>query len=261
MAEFPPNLDDGELWLPSDIFPQEVPSKFSRPHFPSDLAYMENLARRHAALASLETNQNRTASILARRRAALASLETDQNRTASTPPPNLLRIALPLAHRATSYVPPLRRSYNAGSDATRGRGQGYGMERLRAGFGPAYYCPIRNPVQPQAESFREPRPGFMQIQQNRVLAPRANRVGVGGAGFVRDSGGTGVFHPRIATSSAATNSFTTSASNAGKRPGLENKQEDQAIALRNSIRRADVEKHDLYHQVPPDMGLPQDWTY
>ena len=35
MVEFPPNFDDGELWFPSNIFLEEVPSKFGTHHLPS----------------------------------------------------------------------------------------------------------------------------------------------------------------------------------------------------------------------------------
>ena len=57
MAEFPPNLDDGELWLPSDIFPEEVPSKFGTHHLPSEFAYMNDIARHFAALTLLQPPQ------------------------------------------------------------------------------------------------------------------------------------------------------------------------------------------------------------
>ncbi|XP_058088152.1 uncharacterized protein LOC131235064 isoform X2 [Magnolia sinica] len=46
MADFPPNLDDGELYLPSDIFPKEIPPNFTTPDvFPSELTYMEDLSQ------------------------------------------------------------------------------------------------------------------------------------------------------------------------------------------------------------------------
>lgn len=57
MAEFPPNLDDGELWLPSDIFPEEVPSKFGTHHLPSEFAYMSDIARQFAAFTLLQPPQ------------------------------------------------------------------------------------------------------------------------------------------------------------------------------------------------------------
>ncbi|XXG88666.1 hypothetical protein AAC387_Pa12g0856 [Persea americana] len=55
MADFPPNLDDGEFYLPSDIYPPEFPTIFSSnsttettPQFPSELTYMQDLAEQLA---------------------------------------------------------------------------------------------------------------------------------------------------------------------------------------------------------------------
>lgn len=52
MAEFPPYVDDGRLWLPSDIFVNElVPSKLS-PH--SRFCAMDDVAHQFAALTLLK---------------------------------------------------------------------------------------------------------------------------------------------------------------------------------------------------------------
>ncbi|RWR97083.1 hypothetical protein CKAN_02649300 [Cinnamomum micranthum f. kanehirae] len=55
MADFPPNLDDGEFCLPSDIYPPEFPTIFSSNsttettlQFPSELTYMQDLAEQLA---------------------------------------------------------------------------------------------------------------------------------------------------------------------------------------------------------------------
>lgn len=47
MAEFPPNLDDGEMWIPSDIFPDEaIPSKHSPNDYPPpQLNYRDDYAQ------------------------------------------------------------------------------------------------------------------------------------------------------------------------------------------------------------------------
>ncbi|KAF2308314.1 hypothetical protein GH714_039981 [Hevea brasiliensis] len=58
MAEFPPNLYDGELWLPSDIFINEVPSKYN----PYRISCMEDLAGHFAALCLLQNHSSLTPS-------------------------------------------------------------------------------------------------------------------------------------------------------------------------------------------------------
>lgn len=58
MAEFPPNLEDGELWLPSDIFLNEVPSKYN----PYRISCMEDFAGHFAALSLLQNHSSPTPS-------------------------------------------------------------------------------------------------------------------------------------------------------------------------------------------------------
>ncbi|KAL6005453.1 hypothetical protein ACLOJK_006020 [Asimina triloba] len=55
MADFSPNLDDGELYLPSDIYPEELSTHFGSPEvFPSELTYMEELAQQLSSLAVID---------------------------------------------------------------------------------------------------------------------------------------------------------------------------------------------------------------
>lgn len=56
MAEFPPNLDDGEVWLPSDMFLNEVvpPSRLSNRNF----SCVDDLAERFAAFTLLQHRRN-----------------------------------------------------------------------------------------------------------------------------------------------------------------------------------------------------------
>ncbi|XP_022748367.1 uncharacterized protein LOC111297987 [Durio zibethinus] len=61
-SNFPPNLDDDKLWLPSDIFLNDVPSKF-KPHLHHHhhnlpFTCMDDLALRFAAL-SLSKHQQK----------------------------------------------------------------------------------------------------------------------------------------------------------------------------------------------------------
>lgn len=75
MAGFTPNLDDGELYLPSDIFPEEIfytrqnptnkllkRSTLTTPKFPCDeLTYMEDLTQQLATYALVEPNLSKQA--------------------------------------------------------------------------------------------------------------------------------------------------------------------------------------------------------
>lgn len=74
MADFPPNLDDGELWLPSDIFPQDeiiMPSNLHQNFYSSRL--------------SPYTDQDLTQCF-----AAYALLQNNHTQTVLKPPPNLV---------------------------------------------------------------------------------------------------------------------------------------------------------------------------
>ncbi|CAL5356998.1 unnamed protein product [Camellia sinensis] len=229
MADFPPNLDDGELWLPSDIFPlEEIPSKFTRPYYPSDLAH------RFAALAFLDRHRNQTQRFGPVRYDSMGSLPT-------------------------GYL---------AIDGGFGVGNGLGFHGLNLWVGsrPVYYPhQIINPVQPQVESFMETRARVLLREQNRLLQNRLlenqQRTGLGmrggGGGFVREYGGTGVFLPRAAVSAT-----TTTAADSRRRQSVRNKKETKVIPHGNPMKMDVVGKQEECHyHLPPDMGLPQDWTY
>ncbi|XP_010262986.1 PREDICTED: uncharacterized protein LOC104601385 isoform X2 [Nelumbo nucifera] len=174
MADYTPNLDDGELWLPSDIFPDEVSAKFS-PEFPCELTYMEDLARQLAAYALLERNQN------AFRR--------------------------PRQH---SSVAPPRTGFGLGfgGNPTFGVGGRHlyasGNYCFSPGSLPVYQVRPMKPVQPQVEGcVQQPRARVLQSQRQNQVQNSFFPFQVNGSvtgGFVREYGGTGVFLPRIATS-------------------------------------------------------------
>ncbi|KAJ4705390.1 putative Embryo sac development arrest 12 [Melia azedarach] len=94
------------------------------------------------------------------------------------------------------------------------------------------------------------------LQQNRILPYQGSGYGSNG-GFLREYGGTGVFHPRI-------NNYTTSVSTASvaKKQSMGDRQKIQATQQRNSMKKSAVvlSKQEEYH-LPPDIGLPRDWTY
>ncbi|KAL7225944.1 hypothetical protein ACSBR1_021152 [Camellia fascicularis] len=227
MADFPPNLDDGELWLPSDIFPlEEIPSKITRPYYPSDLAH------RFAALAFLDRHRNQTQRFGPVRYDSMGSLPT-------------------------GYL-----TIDGGFGV--GNGLGFHGLNLWVGSRPVYYPHhIINPVQPQVESFMETRARVLQREQNWLLQNRVlenrQKTGLGmrgGGGFVREYGGTGVFLPRAAVSA------TTSTADGRRRQSVGNRKETKVIPHGNPMKMDVVGKQEECHyHLPPDMGLPQDWTY
>ncbi|KAF8403370.1 hypothetical protein HHK36_011472 [Tetracentron sinense] len=233
MADFPPNLDDGELWLPSDIFPDEVTAKLS-PKFPSERTYMEDLAQQLAAYALLERNPNR-------------------NRNDTRPAPSFSPNSEFRPPTRYGPVGPRRTGYGVGVDGGSGGvdhslyASGNGC--FRVGTRPVYqYYPMK-PSQTQVESFLQTRGRVLQRQQNQVqihFSPfQVN--GVGMSGFVRESGGTGVFLPRVATTT-----------DVRKKQIGKNGQEAQQ--RQHTTKQVAVGKHERF-QPPPEMGLPQDWTY
>ncbi|KAF8395464.1 hypothetical protein HHK36_019410 [Tetracentron sinense] len=211
MAEFSPDLDDGELWLPSDIFPDEVTAKLS-PNLPSDPTYMEDLS---------------------------AYALVNPNRNATKPPPSLAPNSEFRPTSRYSLVDSPRTGYGFGVDGVHpgvrrslnGNGNG--------GFGPVYQYHPMKPAHTQVEGFVETR--------SRVLQRQQNQVGNGMGGFVRESGGTGVFLPRVATTTYDR-----------KKQSGKNRLESQQRQL--STKQVAVGMQERF-QSPTDMGLPQDWIY
>ncbi|XP_042475568.1 uncharacterized protein LOC122057513 isoform X2 [Macadamia integrifolia] len=230
MADFPPNLDDGELWLPSDIFPDEVSPMIS-PKFPSELTYMEDLAQQLAAYALLERNQN-TAKPFPN---LVPNLESKQQSRYGTnvAPRYGLGIGFggvhDVGHRQNHYAPV---TVNGG---------------FRVGLTQVYRYRTMSPSQAQVENFLRARvlQGLQNQNQNRLLPFQVNGMGTGG--FGRESGGTGVFLPRLATT------LDVKKKHHCVKKGEEAKQ-------RHPIRKAVVEKHERL-QSSPEVRLPQDWTY
>ncbi|GFZ08926.1 hypothetical protein Acr_20g0007340 [Actinidia rufa] len=174
MADFPSNLDDGELWLPSEIFHNQLSS-------------MEDLAQRVAALAFLE-----------RRR----------SQTLPKPTPNLVRFLPPVRHGLAGSLREGYFDFNGGLGVGYGRGlYGFGVEGLWTSSGPVYSCQFVNPVQPQVERVMDARARVLSREQNlmleRLVLPLQGR-GLGVGGLEREYGGTGVFLPRTGTTKTTT---------------------------------------------------------
>ncbi|KAJ4979921.1 hypothetical protein NE237_010701 [Protea cynaroides] len=167
MAAFPPNLDDGELWLPSDIFPDEVSAKIN-PEFPSELTYMEDLAQQLAGYALLEKRNQNTAK----------------------PPSNLVPnfFESKQQSRYGTVVSPRTGfdfGFSFGGVHDVGHRQNHDAsvnEGFRVGLTQVCRYHPRSPAQSQVGS-------FLQAREN----------GRSRVGFVREYGGTGVFLPRVGT--------------------------------------------------------------
>ncbi|KAL5739915.1 hypothetical protein ACOSP7_028808 [Xanthoceras sorbifolium] len=229
MAEFPPNLDDGELYLPSDIFlNQKVPTRFNPHHH--HLSYMDDLAHHLTALSLLQ--------------------QTRPNHPLKVP--HNLEVGLTTRFRPpvrTRVVDPLRPPSYYGL---------HGGLQVEVGQRPfsAPLCDIHLPKPSSTPIDRVlQRQTNRLVQQNRVLPNQGSGFGFRG-GLTRESGGTGVFHPRII------NNFTPSGSNAKKKQSVRDKEEMQKSEQRKSMKRVEVSKReDCYYHLPPEMGLPRDWTY
>ncbi|KAK4834311.1 hypothetical protein QYF36_020627 [Acer negundo] len=218
MAQFPPNLDDGELYLPSDIFlNQKIPTRFN-PHHHRNLSYMDDLAHHFTALSLLrQTRPNPPLKI----------------------PHSSERLMRPPVQ--TDVVNPLRPpSYYA-------RHGGLELEVGHRPFSAPKQTPTSNDrvVQQRQQLNR-------LVQQNLVSPNQWNGFGFRG-GLRRESGGTGVFHPHPLIINTV---------DAKKKQSLRGKEDMQKSEQRNSVKRVGVSKReDCYYHLPPEMGLPRDWTY
>ncbi|XP_042500993.1 uncharacterized protein LOC122078875 [Macadamia integrifolia] len=228
MADFPPNLDDGELWLPSDIFPDEVSSKMRR---------MEDLARQIAAYSLLERNQ-----------------------TVAKPPANLVpNLEIKRQSRYGTFTAPQRVGFGFGGVqgvAHKAHNHYVSVKKddgFRVGLGQLYQHYPMSPAQAQFENYLQARTRVSQWLQNQNEGPTPNHSlpfqlsGACNGRFVRESGGTGVFLPRVATTVDAKKKN-------GMKKGEETKQREP------TKKNDDVEKQERL-QLSPEVRLPQDWTY
>ncbi|OMO68577.1 hypothetical protein COLO4_29583 [Corchorus olitorius] len=151
----------------------------------------------------------------------------------------------------------------------------YGIRNgpLLAGAEPGYELPFLKPTQAQVESYVEARARarVLQRQQNRLVPNRVlpfqasgfntNKLGFGG-GSVRESGGTGVFHPLVRANNS--NSNATVFDSRKKQTGRHRQSQEIQFArqMNAAMKRVVVGKQeDCYYHLPPEMGLPRDWTY
>ncbi|KAF3442739.1 hypothetical protein FNV43_RR16656 [Rhamnella rubrinervis] len=237
MASFPPNPDDSELWLPSGIFFNEVPSRLCSHR-------LDDLAQHFAALTLLKQDQN------------LSKLPLKVS-------PSVQRLRPPVQYGIANPLSQSQGRFTLSNGFKDGRGV-YGCKTgsYRGGGSELLYeYQLLKPTKPQVDSFLHSRATVLQKQQNRLQNRLLPDKGSGSkmSGFVKVSGGTGVFHPRVSNTTISTNNAT---GDVKKKQGVRSRQEIQLTAQRSSIKRVggDNEKFD-YQLPPPEIGLPQDWTY
>ncbi|XVF76112.1 hypothetical protein PTKIN_Ptkin13bG0239500 [Pterospermum kingtungense] len=228
-SNYTPNLDDGKLWLSWDIFPNKVPSKF-KPHHHHHLPFscVDDSALRFAANSLPKHHQK-----------------------------------LPRATNFQKLREPVSYGWMNGTSFEVGQSlYGFGAGPFNGGTQPVYEFQFLKPTQAQVESYVEARARVLQRQKNRALPFQANglnnKFGFGG-GLVRESGGTGVFHPRIVNTNPNATTFDSK-----KKQSLRNiqSQDIEVGAQMKSMKKVGVGKQeDCRYHLPPEMGLPSDWTY
>ncbi|ERN16137.1 uncharacterized protein LOC18444435 isoform X1 [Amborella trichopoda] len=235
MADFPPNLDDGELWLPSDFFPDEIyppnhapPSKFLHsskfsggakfnPEFPCELTYMEDLA-----------NQ-----------LALAILD---EKPSPKPPPKMPPV-LEIQNQRPSSRPLVNPRFGENTFEKSGFGA-----LSKSGFGnPGFDC-SRACTGLKPLPFQKPGRTRMQVQRQMNQPLPFQAIG-SEVGSLRGSNGTGVFLPRIFHADTG----TTQKQNF-KVAEKKQEQNRNVGGVRKRVTFQSVQRS-------PELGLPQDWTY
>ncbi|KAL4342440.1 hypothetical protein GQ457_08G017600 [Hibiscus cannabinus] len=222
-SNFATNLGDGEICLPSQVFFNDAPSK-CKPH----------LYHHHPPVSCMDD--------LAQRLSAFTL-------------PNM-----PNPPKANNFEKLIRYgSMNAtGNDVSRSL-HGCRPGPFLGGTKPAYEVQFLKPAKARVESYVEARARALQRQQRRLVQNRTlpfqpngfsncNKFGLSG-GFVRESGGTGVFHPRIVETCPNHTTF-------GSR-------KKQTLQLQeNEMSSGKQQQHkDCYYHLPPEMELPGEWTY
>ncbi|CAL9098875.1 unnamed protein product [Musa textilis] len=238
MADFPPDLEDGELWLPSDIIRDVgVRRPFSSsssaaaavaasPGCSAHLAYLEGIARQLDALCMLD-------------RAGLLP--------AFGPPRHAPPRPWVFGLKQGRPAPRLARAENV-----------VGLGVVHAGFmtgdggrgvpgsspGMFRFCSMSRPVQTQV-TFGAAGGGVVQAP----VQPVPDRfIPLPSPGSAREGGGTGVFLPRVFKDEDKRKAY------------VKGRGEQQQQATRNG----GVWEQGMPFQRPPppaETGLPQDWTY
>ncbi|XP_055815325.1 uncharacterized protein LOC129885147 [Solanum dulcamara] len=233
------NLDDGELWLPSDIFPVEEPVS-STNKLNNNNPITSSLCCCYSCLLFLRNHNDHSSFFIAEQEeaAAISLLQHHSHNTHSVPKPfPITERRFRPAERCCSCT-----DFSVSEYFELNRG---GREVVQTGPPPVYPYQLYPPVQlqHQVESLMEARAWILQKEeQNRFIRMQRRNLGldrfagsrflpfVGGGGgingetsSVRDYGGTGVFLPRIPTNVD---------NNGRKRQGGRNRQDVQQTGQR-----------------------------
>ncbi|KAK8959331.1 hypothetical protein KSP40_PGU020843 [Platanthera guangdongensis] len=221
--DLPPNLDDGELWLPSDVIRAVGVCRHN--HRRADFAFMDSLAQKLAAFGLLE------------RRRAIHAVKPFRDL-----PPNP-EFQFHGQGRSVGYKAPTGRRPASG-DVVYGAGGGTGaffpVSRAVHKFHPGI------PVDAQVDELQLERARFLQRQNqslglNRYLPTRAKSSG-------RESGGTGVFIPRTVSVDSRKKPLSM------KKGSVQFQQRQPKWNPMPGQRAANF--------LPPsEICLPHDWTY
>ncbi|KAJ8478514.1 hypothetical protein OPV22_022241 [Ensete ventricosum] len=248
MADFPPDLEDGELWLPSDIIRDVgVRRPFSSFSSPSSaavaaspgcsahLAYLEGIARQLDALCMLD------------RAGLLPAFGPPRH---APPRPRVFGFKqgrpAPRLARAENVVGlgVVHAGFMTGDGGRRGvPGSSPGMLR---------FCSMSRPVQTQV-TFGAARGGVVQAP----VQPVPDRfMPLPPPGSAREGGGTGVFLPRVFKDEDKKKPYV---------KGREEEQQQQQATRNGGVWEQGMPFQHHHHPPPPpppaETGLPQDWTY
>ncbi|CAO2839257.1 unnamed protein product [Amaranthus hypochondriacus] len=235
--ELPANLDDGELWIPSDIFPIDDALHHNRPTSPD--VFMEDLSRQLPKI--------NFQSIIPQRLGV--SGDVTQFGAVTIPSPNACYGLTPGPIRVD------RRLLNSISGPVH-----------QSPAIPGLPFPMHEPVAEQLMETRNARTRPVHFQQQNQLSPfqaNACRFGYGpglGFGLIRDSSrsstssGTGVFIPQ------ATHNSTINSGSGKNRTGV---PRTGVIPQRRPAKKLAIRKlEDCYHPLPSsEIGLPEEWSY
>ncbi|CAL9079425.1 unnamed protein product [Musa textilis] len=242
MAEFAPNLDDGEMWLPSEIIPDvglrrlhQSNAAAARVRGAYHLAFdVEGLASELAALSPLDRAQRLPA-------AKLPPVLPPHHELYMTPLPFLLQGVKPVGPAARFEL------------EERELGAGLGRPVYGVGFGACSRPGVTRPGPTQAAQSKACGPDTVEAfgrALQRPLRPIQSRLGTvrpGGQG--RESGGgTGVFLPRVINTNEARKKQHNATGG-----GEQQKQQP--------TRSTAMWKQERPFQPTSEMRLPQEWTY
>ncbi|XP_031379282.1 uncharacterized protein LOC116194574 isoform X1 [Punica granatum] len=244
MAEFLPNLDDGELWLPSDIFLNDVAATHYRRRLgPRRFSSLDELSRSFSAFTLLPPRPSAD-SITVPPALSLSpkyfenSMRPTQYCTVITSP-----ATGPLAAAMTTFGA-AHHKYDRSNCMPFAVAPKLLYDEYRL---------LQRARMPQVGSHVEARAGVLPDRVKNQLA-----ISCPGRGASRrECGGTGVFLPRVG---AYTSASDFRRKRAGTRNTLDIKISEQmnSIVTDGVVARQEKERH---YQVPPEMALPHDWTY